>query len=389
MAFAPLALIALGCDQSSKDWDALVAPGPKGANQLVVMVSNEGSNDISFIDGASDSVLKSLPVGKRPRGLKMSPDGSKLYVALSGSARGGPNVDESQLPPPDRAEDGIGVLDLASLSLGVRGGVVEERVVEERVVKNGVVTQVASLQPSAVSALQAKLPSGDDPETIDVTADGQLLAVANEDSARVRLIQADDGAMLASIPVGIEPEGLRFRPDGRVLYVTSEANDRLDVIDVAERRVIVTIPVGKRPRNVLFDPEGAYAYVTCELAGRVDVIDARAHRALTSIEIEGTPKPMPMGLALDPSEDRLYVSLGRAGEVAVIDTRSLRLLQRIQGVGARPWGIALTPDGKKIYTANGPSGDVSVIDARSLQVVQRIPVGQLPWGIGLARVQSD
>lgn len=374
IAFAPLALIAISCDPSSKNWADLVAPGPKGADQLVVLVSNEASNDISFIDGASDSVLKSLPVGKRPRGLKVSPDGSKLYVALSGSARGGPNVDESQLPPPNRAEDGIGVLDMASLSLGAR---------------NGVVTQVAALQPGAASALQTKLPSGDDPETIDVTADGQLIAVANEDSARVRLIQADSGATLASIPVGLEPEGLRFRPDGRVLYVTSEANDRLDVIDVAERRVIATLPVGKRPRNVLFDPEGAYAYITCELAGRVDVIDARTHRSLTSIEIEGTPKPMPMGMALDPSEDRLYVSLGRAGEVAVIDTRSLRLLQRIQNVGARPWGIALTPDGKKIYTANGPSGDVSVIDARTLQVTQRIPVGQLPWGIGLARVRGD
>ncbi|MEY2936133.1 MAG: hypothetical protein RL033_6882 [Pseudomonadota bacterium] len=394
IALAPLALIALGCDPSSKNWADLVAPGPKGADQLVVLVSNEASNDISFIDGASDSVLKSLPVGKRPRGLKMSPDGSKLYVALSGSARGGPNVDESQLPPPNRAEDGIGVLNMASLGLSARDGVVTGSAVAGSavtgsVVTGSVVTQVAALQPSAASALQTKLPSGDDPETIDVTADGQLIAVANEDSARVRLIQADNGATLASIPVGLEPEGLRFRPDGRVLYVTSEANDRLDVIDVTERRVIATLPVGKRPRNVLFDPEGSYAYITCELAGRVDVIDARTHRSLTSIEIEGTPKPMPMGMALDPSEDRLYVSLGRAGEVAVIDTRSLRLLQRIQGVGARPWGIALTPDGKKIYTANGPSGDVSVIDARTLQVTQRIPVGQLPWGIGMARVRGE
>lgn len=356
----------------------MVAPGPKDAQQLVVLVSNEVSNDISFIDAASDSVLRSLPVGKRPRGLKVSPDGSKLYVALSGSPRGGPNVDESQLPPPDRNEDGIGVLDVASLHLGGPAGTV---------------TQVAALQPGEAqpkaSALQAKLPSGNDPETIDATPDGQILAVANEDSAQVRLIQAGSGALLATIGVGLEPEGLRFRPDGRFLYVTSEANDRLDVIDVTERRVIATLPVGKRPRNILFDPEGEHAYITCELAGRVDVIDAREHRTLTSIEIDGTPKPMPMGMALDASERRLYVSLGRAGEVAVIDTRSLRLLQRIEGVGARPWGIALTPDGKKIYTANGPSGDVSVIDAKSLQVIRRIPVGQQPWGVSLVRVRGS
>ena len=138
--------------------------------------------------------------------------------------------------------------------------------------------------------------------------------------------------------MGLEPEGLQFRPDGRYVYVTSEANDRIDVIDVNERRVTAVIPTGKRPRNVLFSPDGKRAYVTCELAARVDVIDALEHRALTSIEIAGTPKAMPMGMALDDSEQRLYVSLGRAGEVAVIDTGAFRLMQRIADVGTRPWG---------------------------------------------------
>ncbi|MEO8181183.1 MAG: beta-propeller fold lactonase family protein [Deltaproteobacteria bacterium] len=383
-ALGLLAFASVSCDSSGRAY--LAAPGPEDAKQLVLLVSNEASNDISFVDAASDTVLRSVPVGKRPRGLKVSPDGARLYVALSGTPRGGPNVDESQLPPSDHSEDGIGVVDLAAISLAP---------------KDGIVTQTAALQPGdgagpagaglsggGSTALQAKLVSGNDPETIDSSPDGQLLAVANEDSAQVRLIEARSGSLIATIPVGLEPEGLRFRPDGRVVYVTSEASDQLDVIGVNERRVIATLPVGKRPRNILFSPEGDHAYITCELAGRIDVIDAQAHRTLTSIEIAGTPKAMPMGMALDPSEHRLYVTLGRAGEVAVIDTRSLRLLQRIEGVGARPWGIALTPDGDKIYTANGPSGDVSVIDARSLQVIRRIPVGKQPWGLGLVRLRG-
>jgi len=157
---------------------------------------------------------------------------------------------------------------------------------------------------------------------------------------------------------------------------------------VGAHRVIATIATGKRPRNVLFSPTGDRAYVTCEFAGRIDVIDAQQHRTINTVEIEGTPKAMPMGLALDDSQDRLYVSLGRAGEVALIDTRALRLLQRIGNLGARPWGIALSPDGDKLYTANGPSGDVSVIDTRSLQVLRRIPVGKQPWGLSFARVRG-
>ena len=56
-------------------------------------------------------------MGKRPRGVKLSHDGKLLYVALSGSPRAAPGVDESKLPPPDRAADGVGVVDLATRKL--------------------------------------------------------------------------------------------------------------------------------------------------------------------------------------------------------------------------------------------------------------------------------
>src|SRR4051812_4999976 len=88
----------------------LAAPAAWAAPRLYV--SNEDGGDVAVIDTGSDTVVTTIPVGKRPRGVKLSPDGKLLYVALSGSPRGGPGVDESKLPPPDRAADGIGVVDL-------------------------------------------------------------------------------------------------------------------------------------------------------------------------------------------------------------------------------------------------------------------------------------
>jgi len=58
------------------------------------------------IDANAGKVVTRIPVGKRPRGLKVSADGKLLYVALSGTPRGGPGVDEANLPPADRAADG-------------------------------------------------------------------------------------------------------------------------------------------------------------------------------------------------------------------------------------------------------------------------------------------
>ena len=87
-------------------------------------------------------------MGKRPRGVKVSHDGKTLYVALSGSPRGGPGVDESKLPPPDRSADGVGVVDLVARKL-VR-----------------------------------TLPSGQDPESFDLSQDGKHAFVSNEEPPR-------------------------------------------------------------------------------------------------------------------------------------------------------------------------------------------------------------
>ncbi|MEO8006346.1 MAG: hypothetical protein ABI771_15635, partial [Betaproteobacteria bacterium] len=44
-------------------------------------VPNEGSGTISVIDTTTDQVTKTIPAGKKPRGLAVSKDGTKLYVS--------------------------------------------------------------------------------------------------------------------------------------------------------------------------------------------------------------------------------------------------------------------------------------------------------------------
>ena len=59
-----------------------------------VFVTNENSGDISVIDVATQKVVATIPVGKRPRGIRLSRDGSQVFVALSGSPIAPPGVDE-------------------------------------------------------------------------------------------------------------------------------------------------------------------------------------------------------------------------------------------------------------------------------------------------------
>jgi YVTN family beta-propeller protein len=46
-----------------------------------VYVSNGKDGSVSVIDTASNAVVTTIPVGKRPWNMAITPDGSKLYVA--------------------------------------------------------------------------------------------------------------------------------------------------------------------------------------------------------------------------------------------------------------------------------------------------------------------
>lgn len=308
-----------------------------------VYVTNERAGTLSVIDGPSRKVVATVQLGKRPRGLKLSGDGKTLLVAMSGSPIAGPGVDESKLPPPDKAADGIGVVDLATLQL-------------TRVIRG-------------VS----------DPEQLAVSRDGKKLFIASEDTGTAIIVDATDGHTVASLAVGGEPEGMTTSPDGKVVYVTSEADHRVSVIEVASSRIIRQMDVGARPRFSAFSRDGKRAYVSCENDSSISVVDATQHAVIGSIKLDGGPLMRPVGLIVSPDGSRLYAATGRGGLVVAIDTATGKTLGSV-AVGPRPWGISLSPDGKTLFTANGSSNDVTVVDVATLKVESKLAVGDGPWG---------
>jgi YVTN family beta-propeller protein len=324
-------------------------PAGLGEPNLRVYASNEASGDISVIDPTTRTVIATVKVGKRPRGLVISADGKKLYVALSGSPNAGPGVDPKTLPPPDRSADGIGEVDLVTNKL--------TRVIH----------------------------AGNDPEQLDVSADGTRLYVANEDAAQASVVDLKSGTVIATAKTGDEPEGVRLRPDGKVVYVTSEEDGDVAAIDTATNMVLKRIPVGHRPRGIGFLPDGSRAFVTLENDGAVAVIDSQRHEFLQRIQFadpDSTPRPRPMGITVRPDGTMIYITTGSFGQLFLLDPAT-NALAGMMPVGQRPWGVGLLPDGRTLYTANGPSNDVSVVDLTTRQVVKKIPVGDRPWGIAV------
>src|SRR5262245_19026198 len=95
---------------------AVISLAPAQSPSYLVFVSNERSGDVTVIAGATDGVVGTFPVGKRPRGIHAAPDGRRVFVALSGSSRMAPVLDENRAPADKRA-DGLGVIDPSARKL--------------------------------------------------------------------------------------------------------------------------------------------------------------------------------------------------------------------------------------------------------------------------------
>ena len=288
-----------------------------------IFVSNEHDDTVSVIDSQTNEVIGVIPVGKRPRGVGMSPSGNELYVAVSG-------------------DNAIAVIDPITLK----------------------VTRTFA--------------SGDDPEAFSVHQNGNIY-ISNEEDAKASVFVPGTGELVAEIDVGIEPEGVAISPDGKRVVITSESSNMLHIIKIPEHEIERNILVGARPRSAAFSRDSKVIFSTSEISGEVKKYDVASGEQLGTVAL-GNAKAKPKDIVISLDGERLFVAGGRANRVYVLDAQTLKILKAIR-VGKRVWGLALSANGERLYSTDGVDHQVSVIDTLSDAVIQTIPVGKFPWGI--------
>lgn len=306
----------------------LTAAVPAQAGELV-FVSNEKDNTVSVLDMTALKVIKTIAVGKRPRGMSLTPDGKSLIVCAGDDNR-------------------LDVIDTEKLEL-----------------------------------VQSFVTSGPDPELLDIDPEGKTIYVANEDDGMVTVLTTD-GEHKGEIQIGVEPEGMTVAPDNSVVVATSESTSMAHFIDTKTLKVVANVLVDTRPRVSRFTSDGREVWVTAEVGGTVSVIDASTHKTKKKIsfQIAGVRPELvqPMGVVFTKDGKTAVVALGRANRLAVIDAATYEVKDYVL-VGQRPWHMALSGDGSKIYSANGLSNDTTIVDTATWKPEKSVPVGRLPWGI--------
>ena len=298
-----------------------------------VFVSNEGSNQVSIVDGATGRIEGQLATGPRPRGIELSADGGTLYVAASNANR-------------------IEAWDIASRKM-VRS-----------------------------------YASGTDPERFAISPDGKTAYIANEDDSAVSFLDLGTGRISREVKVGPEPEGVGVSPDGKLVVATSETANLAHFIDARTGELLASVPVGTRPRFVLFLDSGRTAWVSSEQRGTISVFDTGSRRIVHTIDLTQSfdiPEPVQaVEMRATRDQRRVFVAMGRSNRVAELDPRTYAVVRSFP-TGQRTWGIALSPDEKRLYAVSGLSGTMTIIDLEANKAQHTVMLGGKPWGAVAAR----
>lgn len=239
---------------------------------------------------------------------------------------------------------------------------------------------VASRVSPRIAALD--LASGEVAAMIELDRPAHQMAVAETqaelivgtlDDRTIAVVDLQTLAVVRSLVLDHEPEHIQISPDGQVLAVGNFYSDALTLVDLAamsSRRVTGLA----QPHNIVFDADGRRLFVANLGADEISVIDIGTGVVSGRIVVPRTDGQAPGITDLVPSRDgRRLVAIPASGaELISVDTRR-GVAIRTDLVGPQPWMAALTGDGRMLLSANVGDATLSLVDAAGGGEIARLP----------------
>jgi YVTN family beta-propeller protein len=176
-------------------------------NNKYILVANWCSYTVSIISVPDQKVIKTVKIGRYPRGIAITKDSSKAYVAEMGGNR-------------------IHVINLADFSTSY-------------------------------------IPIGSNPRAIVLSPDDSKMYVTMNLSGRVASWDLIENKPGKSVRTGNKARSLALSSDGSELFVVNYSSNTLSKIKTSEMKVLETIKVCPEPIGVTYDNPTKNTWVAC------------------------------------------------------------------------------------------------------------------------------
>jgi len=228
------------------------------------------TNGVTVIDIAQRKIeTPSIGTGQHPRGIAITPDGTRALVA-------------------NYTDHNVAVIDIAS-----------RKIIELIPIGNPFISN-----PNVLSS-------------IAITPDGKLAIVGYHLVLAVAVIDLTNlQAKPQTIPLSASPNGIAITPDGELALVLTE--NFVAVIDIASRQVEPkTIPCNQHSYGIAITPDGAAAFVT-NGQSLLKIIDIAGRRALPQDITILVDDAMFMAISSDKNHDRNLTLVATYESVTVL-----------------------------------------------------------------------
>ncbi len=316
-------------------------------------VTNYLSNNVSVIDLAGSKVMATIPVGKNPTGMAVSPDKEEVYVANMWSGT-------------------VSVISTAQ----------------------NAVTHTITIPTFNAPAV---------PFGMAILPDGSKVYVTNLNDGTVRVIDTQTKSVVATITAAYDwaMRYIAISPDGEYAWAIGTGDGKISVIRTADNQVVAKIFGLPSARHLAFTPDGKRAYVTGEKFSRVYVLDAVKYALLTVIQFPAGSGTITADICAD---GKFALVSNFFGKPTLIDIDPAspayhKIIGEVPPKSSYEYCIVIAPDGKFAYLSNqadrgATPNSINIIDldARSPTrntIINSIPVGTQPWGIAIVKQPAN
>ena len=259
------------------------------------------------------TLITTLPTGRWPKGVEITPDGYKAYVT---------NFDNYS----------VSVYDAINFTFLTTIKTPKINPVEVDFSKDSRYAYVTGGMPNKLLKIDTKTDTIVDelnvtnyPKIVVVSPDGSYCYVSNWFSDDLVKVDLSTFTIVGRISTGRCPRGQAFTPDGKYTYVANFGRSRkkeyyewdtISVIDNESMRVIKDIKTRYNPRHATITPDGKFVYAS-----------NRGHNSIAIFEVEG-------------------------------DNGFLNLVGHQPSLGYTPRNLSLSPDDNFLLVANRHSNNI-------------------------------
>ncbi|WP_345175149.1 hypothetical protein [Streptomyces lavendulae] len=286
---------------------------------------NGDLNTVQLVETTNNGLFTSVPVGRDPRGMAFTSDGSRAYVT-------------------NAASDNVSVIDTVTHTVRTAVPVASPEGIV--IGPNGYgYVQTGSLNTldlidTETNGWLGSMPVSDAPLNVAIAPDGLLYFTGNA------LTRMYPGNPLYARRIGFPGEdvlrGLALSPDGTRAYVLGRAS--MYVVDTRIFFTVSKVSIDEAPTMVALSPDGKRAYLAYEgllqeNPGRVSVIETATNTVAATISVD----PFPRVLAVTPDSARTYLTHA-TGTMTVIDNTTNSAIGSVQ-LGGSPLDVKFAPQG--------------------------------------------